>query len=335
MKTTRDWPHGMQGRLHQSKKNIRRFVKDNSVDVLTITETHQTSDKRPPGANGLQWFGRPTQSSARGGVGILIRSELIHNTKVTTFNGDAPDSFHLAVQPHNSRTTLISVVYGKTGLTEAEAEAQWGSYSRDLRRIRRKIGDFDHIFTGDINGRMGKPQNPVEEAHLGLYGESTRNPSGKRAVQFLIDEDLVCLNGRNPETAVEYTYQSTSAGREHYASVIDIIAISRGMYRREYRASVCPDTIALTQDHYAVLTDLRLNRSKIKKRLVPFKSVWNAHLLANNPENSQKFQDAFKRHLNRCLQGMKPQQTARDASESLSLKGIVLRRLLTSRSGDL
>ena len=83
-------------------------------------------------------------------------------------------------------------------------------------------------------------------------------------MQFLIDEDLVCLNGRNPETAVEYTYQSTSAGREHYASVIDIIAISRGMYRREYRASVCPDTIALAQDHYAVLTDLRLNRSKIK-----------------------------------------------------------------------
>ena len=159
------------------QKNIRRFVKDKSVDVFTITETHQTSDKRPPGANGFQWFGRPTQSSARGGVGILIRSELIHNTKVTTFNRDAPDSFHLAVQPHNSRTTLISVVYGKTGLTEAEAEAQWGSYSRDLRRIRRKIGDFDHIFTGDINGRMGKPQNPVEEAHLGLYGESTRNPS--------------------------------------------------------------------------------------------------------------------------------------------------------------
>ena len=60
------------------------------------------------------------------------------------------------------------------------------------------------------------------------------------------------------------------------------------MYRREYKASVCPDTISLKQDHFPVVADIRLHRKKPKDKAAPIKSVGNTHKFEEDAEMSQR-----------------------------------------------
>ncbi len=57
---------------------------------------------------------------------------------------------------------------------------------------------------GDINARLGKSTDEVERSYFGEHGESTRNDAGEKALQFLIDTDLVCLNNRERFNTPQY-----------------------------------------------------------------------------------------------------------------------------------
>ena len=142
---------------------------------------------------------------------------------------------------------------------------------------------------GDINARIGKPENEVEERYIGKYGENTRNEPGKRAMQFFIDTDLLCLNNRTITDQVQYTYHQS--GRETHKSIIDLICISRGMYRPEHQATVLPTTITGSESHYPVLTKIKYNRSTPKRRHTKERKVWNLSGFRNSENKRKKFKD--------------------------------------------
>ena len=98
--------------------------------------------------------------------------------------------------------------------------------------------NIDVILMGDINARFGSPENELEERHLGAHGEATRNEAGNQAIQFFINTDLVCLNNRDPKfrSSPQYTYHQQ--GNMGARSIIDVLCVSRGMIRDEYRAAV-------------------------------------------------------------------------------------------------
>ena len=109
-------------------------------------------------------------------------------------------------------------------------------YEQDTRHLRAKYKEFDFILAGDINARMGRPRDSTERMYLGRFGEDFRNPDGARALQYLIKQDMVCLNGREFTPTVEFT--SHSPADPTNTSVIDVICVSRGMMRSAYTAGV-------------------------------------------------------------------------------------------------
>ena len=304
--------------ISDKMREIETLMSEKDLEVLTLTETRQTVGRDDPEIRGYQWFGRHTKSAARGGVGMFIANPLIHNQKVETFKGKKPDTFYVTISSPHSRATLIAVVYARSSLTNDELDEQWDSYSSDIRKIKRSLGECDIIFTGDINARFGRPRNELEEMYLGQFGEECRNAAGKRALQFFIDNDLVCLNGRDRERAVEYTYQSSNKRQEHYKSVIDVIAVSRSMYRRKYRASVCSDTVVVKQDHFPLISGLHLRRSKPREYPAPARPVWNTHLFTDSPGRMQDLGREFRKNLNRFYAEVRQQDTSSKMIETLS-----------------
>ena len=62
--------------------------------------------------------------------------------------------------------------------------------------LARTPPNTDVLFLGDINARVGKAENKVEEGIIGIYGEKNakRNLGGKLAIEFLQERNLTCIN---------------------------------------------------------------------------------------------------------------------------------------------
>ena len=169
-----------------------------------------------------------------------------------------------------------------SGDTEHEGETlnigardQWSSYTIDLHEVlAKKAQTTDVVFLGDINARIGRASNSDEEKFIGKYGEENqkRNLGGSLAIDFFRECSLTSLNARQPSTHVPFTFHSRAKGH----SLIDIIACSTSMYRREYVATPIDDaTLTGKEDHLPVVVTLRLKRRAQKpKKRVP-REVWN------------------------------------------------------------
>lgn len=210
-------------------------------------------------------------------MGFLVHHSVLIDRTATLFNGKDPNSLFLHIASESARGTLFSLVYGKSNPSAAQIDKQWTAYELDMRRLLAKLPNTDVIFMGDINARVGCPRTDTESETLGRYGEAVRNASGEAAVQFLVDTDLVCLNNRTRGTP-EFTYHQL--GKEESRSIIDVICVSRLMYRSEYRARVIPVTLSGSESHYPIFVDFRLHR-KEAPQYEPFHTEWNLNLFSD------------------------------------------------------
>ena len=78
--------------------------------------------------------------------------------------------------------------------------------------------------------------------------------------------NLICLNNRDIKLKdfPQYTYHQR--GKEEHKSIIDIICVSKGMFREEYKSKVIPITLTGSESHYPVLIDIKLHRNKFRPR---------------------------------------------------------------------
>ena len=106
--------------------------------------------------------------------------------------------------------------------------------------------------------------------------------------------DLICLNGRNPSSGAEYTYQHGTM--VNHASVIDVICVSSQMMRRSYRAKVLPDTLTGDEWHYPVIADLRLSRTVARSHRTHLTTKWNKFKLKDD-KKLLEFIETTARHL--------------------------------------
>ena len=139
---------------------------------------------------------------------------------------------------------------------------------------------------GDINARIGVPVNLSTPSVLGKYGELKTNKAGKNAVQFIIDANLMCLNNRKKVSTTQYTYHKN--GDETSRSIIDVICVSKNMFREEYGTIVLPLTITGSESHYPVIADIKLSRNTFRKRKTSPRKVWNLKILTS-PEKLADF----------------------------------------------
>jgi len=139
---------------------------------------------------------------------------------------------------------------------------------------------------GDINARIGNPQNSTEEEFMGKYGEETRNKAGTEAINFMIKTDLTCLNNRQKQKPTQHTYHMR--GDEIKSSIIDVICTSRNMFREEYKAEVLPITLTGSESHFPVVADIKITRNKFRiKKPIP-RQIWNLKNLSD-PEKLVDF----------------------------------------------
>jgi len=156
----------------------------------------------------------------------LIRNSILHGRKIETFFGKDINSIYVLLYGKGkTRSTCFAAVYGKSSPSAVESVDQRSSYSSDLQRIPEP-NDCDFVFMGDINSRVGKPTNFIERQILGPYGESTRDRSGKEAVNFMLENRLVCLNNcRSDEKTSNFTYHQVGREDTGRRSIIDTILV--------------------------------------------------------------------------------------------------------------
>jgi len=270
---------------------LRSFLTTNNIHILGMTETKEKNQNVDSQFSDYQWFGRKSVGN-KGGVGFLVHHSVLLQREFKIFNGKGSDSIYLYLKSGSGRHTLLGLVYGKSKPSREDSSTQFKNYWNDLKRIQRKLPkNLDIIFMGDINARVGNPQNDHERAFLGRYGETERNNDGDNAVDFMDKAGLICLNNRDRKFAGAPQYTYHMRGNESSKSVIDVICVSKGMMREEYKARVLPLTLSGAEAHYPVLADIRLFRKNLQPRRPIPRIVWNLQVLESE-QISLKFRTA-------------------------------------------
>jgi hypothetical protein len=69
--------------------------------------------------------------------------------------------------------------------------------TEDLATFRERYsGATDTVVLGDFNARIGNPRTDVHRQVMGRFGEEKSNDAGDEAIDFMCDNDLICLNNR-------------------------------------------------------------------------------------------------------------------------------------------
>ena len=252
-------------------------------------------------------------------VGFLINTTLLEGMELETHNGKhSEDTYFLIIKKQNMRTTCLMNVYGKSNPSAAISRDQWASYTIDLQATLAKTPpNTDVIFLGDINARVGKAESKIEERIIGRYGEKNakRNLGGKLAIEFLQECNLKCINARTPSTVPPYTFHSRAKGY----SLIDIIAISRTMHRKEYEAQPL-EHITLTgkEDHLPVVCSLRVHRKVCKpKHLIP-KLIYNLDVLKSEKRKERFVRDRDSSLIKLLMENEREQENEISSREMLN-----------------
>ncbi|KAF6201218.1 hypothetical protein GE061_005665 [Apolygus lucorum] len=176
---------------------------------------------------------------------------------------------------------------------------------RDVRPLRSKLpnqkeafyealqrildgGRQETLILGDINGRVGNNILGYEKV-LGRHGEVTRNDSGKRLLQFCINNNLAVYNTFYPHKDIhKYTREEPTLQQR---SLIDYVVGSPD-FRRRVRDVVVRRGPEIGSDHYLVVAVICGNRrpqKNRKKRKKNVKEKINVYKL-----KTQAQQDAYR-----------------------------------------
>ena len=155
---------------------------------------------------------------------------------------------------------------------------------------------------------MGKAIIEAEEGHINSRGEDFRNAAGVDALAFLQQVDLVCLNDRDRgQDCPQYTYRERGKSGQ---SIIDVICVSRGMYRPSSRATVIHETLTGRESHFPVTTTISWHRRRPRKRRAPRKHVWARRKLQQD-EVRRKFQENYEAYIDDVELGATTEESAK------------------------
>jgi len=92
---------------------LNRFLREHDIDILAVTETrHKGVDLANAFENHI-FFGN-SYSAAVGGVGFLLRKDLIEGAKIEFMQGQFENSLFIGIDLRGgTRPTVFCVVYGK------------------------------------------------------------------------------------------------------------------------------------------------------------------------------------------------------------------------------
>jgi hypothetical protein len=228
---------------------------------------------------------------------------VIEDKKIKVFNGTNINTLFISIEGRpNTRSTLLAGVYGPASPTRQQSDTWWGMLQSDITSFNNNTNSlYDLIVIGDFNARIGIPMNPTETDLIGKHGENTRDISGKNAINFLRQNNLICLNNRKLPLPNETNFTYHQQGKIQNKSIIDLIFISEGMYRNEYNTTVLQTTLTGKESHFPVITELRFTRKISKPRNKYSYYKWNPQKLKNTEilSNFRKVRDKKIKSINK------------------------------------
>ena len=185
--------------------SLKSILKETESDIAIIVET---KTKKPPNIDGYIWYHKPRPTKTGGGVGILVKQQLYHNTQeVTNYNEENQELIWIRIHT-TTRPIFLGAYYGPQEKVDKD------SVYREYQNIRTTINQLkdkgDIIIIGDYNAK-------IQINHPTYQQETSRN--GTLLAQLIED-----TNTQTPTTSTE-TLHWTRENRNNpnEKSIIDYV----------------------------------------------------------------------------------------------------------------
>ena len=249
------------------------------MDVVAISESHLQGNETID-MEGYVWFGHNRQGThirapkGSGGVGILVREELLQNFHVELVDKSYEGIIGIKLQHRISEYTVIVFSCYLPPENSTWGRDSLSFFSHLLSQIYL-LNEIDAIVVcGDLNSRVGKLDDyipDVDELSCRKIVDNIVNQHGKGLIEFLKESRLCMLNGRVGEEGDNDYTCTTSRGR----SVVDYILTNHEtiQYCSKFKVMSCIEIIdehklqgllgrrSRTPDHSLLYFELGVNVS--------------------------------------------------------------------------
>ena len=175
------------------------------LDLIGIVETHLKGDELLA-VDGFKWFGRNRKTlhfrarTGSGGVGFLVKNEILHDFNVITLDDSNDDILWLQLENIYDGFKLIACVcYLPPENSSRQVDAN--TFFDNLLTGLYEYQNLGKLFIcGDFNSRCGDDDDfitGIDSVCKRDVLDYTSNRYGQLFIEFLINCNMCMLNGRN------------------------------------------------------------------------------------------------------------------------------------------
>ena len=246
---------GMKGK----KNSLIEILHDNDPHIFLLTETQLRSNVGMH-IEGYKFYGRKREGKIGGGVGILVRNDIVDKTTPHISNRNA-EIMWISIHRNQSRPLFIGVYYG-----QQESRTSKNEIEMEMCLLKEEINEMQN--EGEILIIMDA------NAKIGLLGEEkTRN--GRLILDVFQQTGLIILNNTE-KCDGKITRKNTR--NEHEISAIDFVVVNQEAGKMVTKMMIDENGIYKVRgknetDHNTICVDIvidSLNKTKVVR-----KTDWN------------------------------------------------------------
>ncbi len=162
-------------------------------------------------------------------------------------------------------------VYGPTSIRQQQYPEETDNFYDALRTTLRQYTKSNYIviMAGDFNAKLGLKREG--EKFLGTYGKGTRNASGEKLAEFLIDQNMYATNTTFCKAMRYRTTWRAIIQDKQINNQIDYIFINRNIidtHQHFLINSQSHDVMKFNSDHKMVISTFNLSAIYTLKRTI-------------------------------------------------------------------
>lgn len=243
----------------KSKINsLTEILHDHDPHLYLLTETQLRSNTGVK-IDGYTFYGRKREGKNGGGVGILVRTDVINKTTPHISDRNI-EMMWISLRAKSDRPLIFGVYYGQQeSASKNEIELEMFLLTEEINEMRNE-GEILVAMDGN--------------AKIGLLGEQ-QSRNGKLLMQVFTNTDLIILNNSN---ICNGKVTRTGTNKDEERSAIDFVVASPEMSNWVSKMTIDEDGIFKPKgknatDHNAIYLDL--NIKNMDKTKVVRKTDWN------------------------------------------------------------
>ena len=288
---------------------VTREMERYNIDVLGISECRWIGHGRLKTTTGetILYSGHENENEHYGGVAMIISQKTVKSLE--SWN---PVNDRIMTARFHSRyikTTLIQV-YAPTN--DADDDTKDDFYDQLQKTVDEVPGHDMLIIMGDLNAKVGLPQEEEEEI-IGMHGlKCERNDNGERFVDFCTAHRCPIMTTMFPHKDIhKYTWTSPDG---KYRNQIDHFAV-RAKFRKSVRNVRAYRGADAASDHNLIIMSLKLKLKRAHGKTTPRKTFETNKLKV--PEIQKEFQIQLRNVFSCLAEEANPSTPETDSTEEI------------------